>query len=480
MKRFICILLALLTVGSMTACGGAADENTETAGSIETAPVETEPETEPSALEQLEVKDMNGAVYTMFDMNASAGLQVNIPGEELTGEVVNDAMINRDTYIEDTYNVVINYETTTNALGVPALQKLVKAGDSLYNLAVSTIFEMANQVTGGYLYNMMDLPYMELDQKWYSPLMAESLCLNGKMYVTASDIIPSVYQAPCCMFLNLKLYDDYGIDTDIYQLVIDGKWTLDELISIQKDIDRDLDNDGAWKAKEDFFGVGLQPTSETSTAFLAGADASFFVKDGETLSMDGVNERTLGIMEKLASFCQNITYENINDVINNCFKEDKALFLQHKLESASVHLRDMESDYLVLPSPKADTAQDHYISMVSGYCTSFIGVPATAEPEVTGYITEAMARYSNDNMRSLAFDMVYKEKTSRDPRTADVLDTLFDNLYIDFGILYNFGSVNDVAVNYIFKDQPFASEIEKKRSSIETAMSKMVEAWNQD
>ena len=140
----------------------------------------------------------------------------------------------------------------------------------------------------------------------------------------------------------------------------------------------------------------------------------------------------------------------------------------------------MESDYLVLPSPKADTAQDHYISMVSGYCTSFIGVPATAEPEVTGYITEAMARYSNDNMRSLAFDMVYKEKTSRDPRTADVLDTLFDNLYIDFGILYNFGGVNDIAVNYIFKDQPFASSFESKRSAIETAMNKMVEAWNQE
>jgi len=118
--------------------------------------------------------------------------------------------------------------------------------------------------------------------------------------------------------------------------------------------------------------------------------------------------------------------------------------------------------------------------MVSGYCTSFIGVPATAEPEVTGYITEAMARYSNDNMRSLAFDMVYKEKTSRDPRTADVLDTLFDNLYIDFGILYNFGGVNDIAVNYIFKDQPFASSFESKRSAIETAMNKMVEAWNKE
>lgn len=355
----------------------------------------------------------------------------------------------------------------------------MKAGDSLYNLAVSMIFNLYNQVAGGYLYNMLDLPYMEMDQKWYSPLMAESLSIHDAMYVTASDICPSIYQAPCCMFLNLKLYEDYGIDTDIYQLVIDGKWTLDELIAIQKDMDRDLNDDNTWKAVDDFFGVAMQPTSETATAFVAGAGAAFIVKDGDTLTLDGTNERTLNILETLSSFCQNIAYSDINDVINYCFKEDKALFLQHKLESAATHLRDMESPYLVLPEPKADLDQDHYISMVSGYCTSFIGIPATAEPEVTGLITEAMARYSHDNMRSLAYDVAYKEKTSRDPRTAEVLDVLLDNLYIDFGILCNFGSINDIATNFVFKDQPFASELEKKRSSIETAMDKMLAAWGE-
>ena len=348
-----------------------------------------------------------------------------------------------------------------------------------YNLVSATIFDLANQVNGQYLYNMMDLPYVEEAQPWYSPLMADSLSLDGHMYFTASDICPSVYQSPCCMFLNLKLYDDYGIPTDIYASVIDGKWTLDQLISLQKDIDRDLNSDSKWTAAEDFFGVALQPTGETSTAFLAGADASFCVKEGGVLSMDGVNERTIGIMEKLASFCLNITYKDINDVINFCFKVDKALFLQHKLESAAVHLRDMESDYLILPSPKADETQDHYISMVSGYCTSFVGIPATADPELTGFVTEAMARYSHENMRSLAFDMVYKEKTSRDPRTSEVLDILLDNLYIDFGIVYNFGGVNDVAANYIFKDTAFISNYEKKNAAIATAIEKTAAAWTE-
>lgn len=479
MRRFICILLALLASCSVVSCGSSTTETDVTGEKIDTTPVETETETEPSSLSQLEVKDLNGAVYTMFDMNYSNGLQVNIPGDELTGEAVNDTMINRDSTLEEMYNVVIDYVTTDGSSGTAALQKMVKAGDSLYNLVVSTIFNLYNQVSGGYLYNMLELPYMELDQKWYSPLMAENLSIHDAMYMTASDICPSVYQAPCCMFLNLKMYEDYGIDTDIYQLVIDGEWTLDELIAIQKDMDRDLNNDNTYKAKDDFFGVGMQPGSETTTAFVAGTGAAFIVKDGDTLTLDGANERTLNILETLSSFCQYITFEDVNDVINYCFKEDKALFLQHKLESAATHLRDMESPYLVLPEPKADLDQDHYISMVSGYCTSFIGIPATAEPEVTGLITEAMARYSNDNMRSLAYDVAYKEKTSRDPRSAEVLDMLLDNLYIDFGILCNFGSINDIAANFVFKDQPFASELEKKRSSIETAMDKMLAAWGE-
>ena len=477
MKRILCILFAALLTAPMFSCGNAADETADTTAVV--AETETTPETEPSALEMLEVKDMGGANYHIFDMNASAELQVNIPGDELTGELINDAMINRDSYVEETYNVVVDYTSVPIGEGLNALKKLVQAGDPMYSLAISTMQELANLVNGQFLYNMLDLPYMEVDKAWYSPMMAESLSIGGAMYTTASDLVPSVYQAPCCMFLNLKLYDDYGIDTDIYQMVIDGEWTLDKLISIQKDIDRDLNNDSAWKAKDDFFGVGMQPTAETATAFLASANAPFFIKDGDTLTME-VNERAISIMKKLSSFCLDIKYENINDVINDCFKVDKALFLQHKLESAGVHLRDMESDYLVLPTPKADAQQESYMSMVSIWCTSFIGIPATAEPEVTGYITEVLARYSHEHMRSLAFDMVYKEKTSRDPRTSEVLDTLFDNLYLDFGMLYNFGGINDVATQVLFQDAPISSTIERKRSAVEAAVQKTMEAWIQE
>ena len=475
-KKRISLLLAFLAVLSMTACGNTAPEETtndDTADASDITDTEIEEQAEPSIVELLGAKDLAGAAYIVLECNGGH-FQVNIPGEELTGEAVNDALIHRDAFIEETYNVVVDYINMTESEGMSALQNSVKAGDNAYNLVIAQIFDLAAQVNGQYLFNMMDLPYVEIDKAWYSPLMAESLSLDGHMYFTASDICPSLYHAPCCMFLNLKLYEDFGITTDIYQSVIDGKWTLDQLISLQKDIDRDLNEDGKLTAAEDFFGVAQQPTLETATAFLSGANASFCVKDGATLSMGGVNERTIGIMEKLASFCQDIAFKDFN-----CFMEDRALFVQHKLESAALTLRDMESDYLVLPSPKADETQDHYISMLSGYCRSYIGISATAEPEFTGFVTEALARYSHENIRPLAFDMVYKDKTSRDPRTSEVLDILLDNLYIDFGIVYNFDGVNDLAVNFIYKDQPFISNYEKKKEAIATSIEKTIKAWTE-
>lgn len=102
--------------------------------------------------------------------------------------------------------------------------------------------------------------------------MAEKLTLNDHLYFTASDIAPSIYQAPFCLFLNLKLWEDYNFDIDIYETVLEGKWTLDVLSGLTKDLDRDLNDDGKMLPKDDFFGVGMQSTDEAAVAFMESAD----------------------------------------------------------------------------------------------------------------------------------------------------------------------------------------------------------------
>ena len=280
------------------------------------------------------------------------------------------------------------------------------------------------------------------------------------------------------MYCNLKLLADYNVEADIYQLVLDKKWTLDELAAITSDMYQDLNGDSKTDL-DDFYGVATQPTSETAVSFTTGAGIRLSETDSDGNMICGAvyDPKLESVIEKVRKFCLKIPYKDINDVINLTFKHDRALFLQHKLEDAAVHLRDMESDYLILPNPLFDETQEHYISTVSGYCRAFDAIPVNTDPEFAGFITEAMAIYSHETLRPQAFEIVYKDKLARDERSAAVLDVLLDNLYVDFGVIYSFGSIGDTMSNAIFSNKEISSSLAKNEAKIQKQIDNLVANW---
>ena len=463
------ILASLLCTAS---CGGGTTEPVDT-----TAP---DPQTTAgsettSLLDSLDSKNFEGRDFVVYDGNYSKGLQVNFPGEEANGEIVNDALIDRDRAISEKYNVNIRYFAAQN---VDTLKNSVIAGDNEYNLAFSTIYTLHTLASSDVLADLNELDPVTPDAAWWSPLIADRLSLNNHLYYTAGDIAPSIYQAPLCMFLNLDLYDDYGYKTDLFQLTLDGKWTLDVLADLTKDLNQDLNGDNAFKPADDFFGIGMQPTAEAVDAFFGGANISIcqLSADKKELTLSAFGDRDVSAIEKIISVCTKIPYEDVNDIINLNFKVGKSLFLQHKLESAATHLRDMKSDYLILPMPKYDE-NDGYISCVSGYVSSFTAVPKNDDPEFSGFITEALARWSHESLRPLAYDVVYKQKNTRDERSAEILNILFDTLYIEFGTVGSFADIRIVLRDVIFDQKPIASSIEGVRTAANEQMKKFAAEW---
>ena len=476
MKRIACILIGLLLL--LTACGSPETVSEIKSDKNETTTVETQPL---SILDEIGAQDFGGRTFTILDSNETPQLHVNIPGDTLNGETVNDALFNRDTYIEDKYNVVLDYVQKTSFDN--SFKNSVLAGDDIYNMTITRMLsnQLGTMATEGILANLCDIDILSLDQLWWSPLMYDSMSLSGRMYYTTGDIAPSVYQTPCCMFLNLRLVEDYNIDTDIYQLVLDGKWVLESVESLIKDMDRDLDNDGLINSVNDFYGIVMQSTTETSDALLSGANLQLckITSDGTGLEINDFGGETTKTVDDIMKFTKTIKYKDINDLINITFKEGRSLLLQHKLESAAVHLRDMNDDYLILPMPKRDEAQASYMSCVSGYVNCFVGIPTTADYEFTGFITEALARYSYENIRPLAYDMIYTEKLVRDARSADVLEILFNTLYVDYNVAYNFGGLGDAFRDIIFNAKPLLSTVEALSTRAETQIAKFIENWNQ-
>ncbi len=478
-NRICASLLALLTVAAAVSCSDTASDGdttsavtADTAAVTETAAVSSVPD----RLAELGDRDFTGQTYTVLDSNPNDAMHINIPGDTQTGELINDTLWSRDAFIEETYGIKINYEQKTSG-GAGIVRASVMAGDRDYDLVIATAGgDMKTMITQGVLANLCDIEHLSLDQKWWSSLMYDSLRFNDAMYFTTGDITPTMYQIAACTFVNTKLADDYDIDCDFVSEVRGGTWTWDLVGTLSKDISQDLNQDGQWAYVDDLFGnIGC-----FSVYLVPGCAIDYvtFSEDNTALSLAPITNRTIEVCEKIQSvFPEKNIQSNGNDFSQSAFKEDRALFLTHITESAAVHLRDMDSDYLILPVAKYDEAQDGYRSGVNLWATAYVGVPLTAADETTGFITEAMAYWSYKNMRPIAFDLTYKAKTVRDERSVEMLDIVFDNLYCSFADLYDFGGIGSVYWDVLASDKAIVSEVEKISGKAEGAIKDFMETW---
>ncbi len=482
-KHFSCAILTLLLI--CVSCGEAAEQsNTKDTAPADTTVSTTAETTEPDHLTELGARNFDGRVFTILDANDHPEMHINMPGEEENGDIINDALYKRDAAIEELYNVDIQYVQISDAIkGTTQLKNDVMADGNSYTICISTLLggTLGTIALEGVLANLMEMPYMSLDQNWWSSLMYNSLQFDGKMYYTTGDISPTMYQMPSCLYLNTTLADNYDIRSDFPQLVRDGKWTWDTLIASTKDMNRDVNEDNKMDTWDDFFGFAHNELSSLVTnayVISAGIDLSTISSDQTAIEVDLLNERTLNAIDKIKQVViPNLKIRDFNDVITKTFKEDRALFLHHYIESASVYLRDMNSDYLILPLPKYDEAQESYRSFANAWADAFVAVPITSDPEFAGFMTEALGYYSYKNVRPQTYEIMYKQKTTRDADSAEMLDVIFNTVYVDFNCIYDFGGTASVLTKVLSGKGELASQMEKISSKIDAALTKFTDSW---
>lgn len=430
-------------------------------------------------LDELGAKDFGGKTFTILDANGAPNTNVNIPEEEENGEVINDALIKRDNFIDNLYKVSIEYVQTTSSDGINLLKNSVLADERAYDLVFAPISGdgLNSAASAGVLANMDSFDELSLDKSWWSPLIYSSLSIDGHIYYTGGDIAPSIYCAPGCIYLNKELAKDYQISIDdVYDSVNNGKWTVEYLTHLTKDLSQDLNNDDTLKADDDFFGFLNEPNGLSAAVLLAGSgiDLSSIDKNGQLTTTLG-NEATYNAIDKLQALVTNAPYNNLH----SAFIEDRAIFMLHYVSSAYSRYRDMTSDFAILPIPKYDENQSTYRSLVNTWCNSFVGIPANVDSTFVPFITEALAYYSHENVRPYSYENAFKEKGARDERDAEMLDLIFDTLYLDFNSFINFGGSLDKLASALFKGGSFSSDWASIKESVIAEMDEFRLGWTQ-
>lgn len=157
------------------------------------------------------------------------------------------------------------------------------------------------------------------------------------------------------------------------------------------------------------------------------------------------------------------------------FRENKGLFLTTMFFLVE-SLRDMESDFGIVPFPKYDEAQVEYITRVSFFDTSIIPV-TVPDKDCSSIILEALSCESHNVVIPAYYDICLKSKYARDPDSARMIDIILANRVVDFGDTYFQGTIRDGFFSKLFMNNDKTSLV-STASKYQKSTDKIIEKMN--
>ncbi|MGM9624748.1 MAG: hypothetical protein ACI3XM_03470, partial [Eubacteriales bacterium] len=247
-KHAALLLACLIAASAVTSCGDAADTPTkenETQMQVDTMQeTETEDTRIPSSLPT--ELDFNAETINVwyFTKNSDASERfLDLVGDP-SGDIVEVSLYERNMAIEEQLNVSLNYVDTGVESGVVGteIRKVLMAGDTTYDLYSVIQWNSSSLALEHCFLNVSDLPYLDLDQPWWSQQYMDSLSIgNDNMYFLAGDISLDMIRCIASMYFNKNLFASLYDSSDLlYQEVLEGTWTFDKMLAYSEEAYKDI------------------------------------------------------------------------------------------------------------------------------------------------------------------------------------------------------------------------------------------------
>ena len=398
------------------------------------------------------------------------------------GEVVNDAVYKRNVAINEKYNVKIIGEYT-GLFDFSNFTKSVLANDDVYDVVLLNIKTAVTSATSGYLKEINDIPYLDFSKPWWRENSVTESSIMTRSYFAVGDINLASYESTPVIFFNKQMTEANNI-TDLYEVVDRGEWTYDKMLEYCSDVGSDLDGNSVYDENDSY---GLALNSFSVFTFTYGGGFRVIEKDNIVLPYINISERLLSFLQKHIQTCaENNSILNGDtiakgDIIEGvkirqtAFRENRVLFYNEMLTMASM-LRNMETDFGVLPMPKSDETQKTYYSFFHNTNSSTVTIPVTnSDIDRTGRIVEDMLYQSHMLVRPAYFEKTVYAKAMRDEESERMLDLILGNIIFDDAL--DPGILDAIRPLFNKANTNIASALESKMPKLQDALDKTVSAF---
>lgn len=475
---------ALLTAASIfTSCAGG-----ETAETVGTDPVETDTttvETE-DIYTDLPTGDFGGEELVFANETESSNWAILLlDAETINGEVMNDAVYNRNRLVEDRLNIRIRCESFDNSYQFrDTVSRNVLSGDDPYDVYDLNANLSAPLILDGNFIPIGELS-LDIDKPWWNKTVMDSLTYNGKTYSLAGDISIMLWEASLCFMFNRTMSDNLGLD-DHYDLVREGRWTLDAANETMKMAANDVNSDGIADVGDDY---GLTANLRLMSYLMIASGETITGVDEEGLPyFDGLTPRMSDVFDKIYSYffdtndvfiSERVKFTDTSKNWHSIFIDGQALYFFEPIGS-NMELRDSPFEFGFLPLPKYDEEQEDYITPIIHFAHTMHITTARGADEMLSAALENLAAESYRTVRPAYFDSIIEGKRVQDDDTIEMFDIIFENRVMNPACIYDWGKITTIINNCgQTRDPNVASAIAEALPAIKASIQETIDFYSE-
>ncbi len=357
--------------------------------------------------------------------------------DETTGEVVNDAVYNRNLAVSERLNLhlvwdYVDFDYGSRKNYSVRIENAVLTNDGSMDLICGPGFYTTNMVTSNYFLDLSTVPYLDLTKPYWTKMYNDNARIHGKIYSVLGDFSLNKLMLSYALFFNKDLFDKAALAYP-YETVLEGKWTLDVLEALIQDTYMDTNGDGK-AGLEDMYGFQTE-SNNMLWAFMDPCGVKVFEADNNGVMqfvMD--NEHNATAVARLNRFFNentNVYHENIADDSISAFVESRSYITPGNL-MATAQMRDVDFIYGILPYPKYQESDTHYTTRTSSAISVFFVPVICSGLEKTGALLEAMNAESSQTVIPAYYETALKHKYLSDEVDAQVLDMVNSSITTQF------------------------------------------------
>ncbi len=443
------ILASLMLLGSLASCAETAETPDSTPADTKADAAVTEVETEltDELPDDLDYMEDEVVILSRYREGWTSG-EIAVP--EITGDLVNDAVYERNKTVETRLNVKLTSieEPGDSAyIVVDKAATAVRAGTHEYDILAAACYTSVNQSINGTFADMRKSAYLDFDKPWWSQGFNEVVEYQGAQYTALGDALLSQYRFAFVTLFNKELFTN-AKQPFLYENVENGTWTLDKQISLIPIFHQDNGN-GTQDEEADVYGL-VSCDYVSTDPYWSSCMVDIIKKDGDgeyefvfdSGKLHDVGEKVLRLFYDTdgGTYDYKMETENAEQYkIRDMFARGGAAMATIRiLELESEVMRNMEQEFGVVPMPKFDENQKQYRTLLHDQFTVFSILNTASEDQLdeASAVLEAMASISYKTVRPAYYETTLRTKIAQDPQSAEMFDIIIDNVYMDAGILY--------------------------------------------